>query len=75
MTTGPADEYERVRSKYAPMRASDMAVYVAGFVALLVAGLFREVSWPFYLGMGCGAAAWEVTKYRLRRNARHFAEL
>ena len=73
MTNDPVAECERVRKKYAPMRASDAAIYVAGLVVLAIASLFREVGWFFYAGMVSGAAAWELTKFRLRRNAQRFA--
>jgi hypothetical protein len=50
-----------------------MALYIAGAVALLLASLVRDVGWPFFAGMVVAAATWEITKYRLRRNARRLA--
>jgi hypothetical protein len=74
VTTEASIEYERVRERYAPMRAGDMALYAAGFVALFLANFTREVGWPVYAGMVSAAATWEITKFRLRQNARHYAE-
>lgn len=56
------------------MRASEGVVYVAGLVVLAIVSLFREIGWFFYAGILSGAAAWELTKWRLRRNARQFAQ-
>jgi hypothetical protein len=67
-----ADEYERVRHKYPPMPARDLALYVAGLALLVVLSLFRDVDWFFFAGMAGAVIAWEVTKFRLRQNARHF---
>ena len=55
------------------MSAPAVALYVAGFVVLILAGFAGDVGWPFYAGMVGAAATWEVTKYRLRRNPRRFA--
>ena len=73
MTTDPGAEYERVIKKYPPMRASEGVIYVAGLVVLALVSLVREIGWFFYAGIVSGAAAWELTKWRLRRNARQFA--
>lgn len=56
------------------MRALDVALYVGGLMALVIASLFREVEWSLYAGMVSGAVTWELTKWRLRRNARQFAQ-
>jgi hypothetical protein len=72
--TAAADEYERVREKYAPARWRDIAIYALLSVALGIATLFRHVDWYFWAGTVSGAIVWEFTKLRLRRNARDFAE-
>ena len=74
MTTDPGAEYERAIKKYPPMRASEGVIYVAGLVVLALVSLVREIGWVFYAGIVSGAAAWELTKWRLRRNARQFAQ-
>ena len=74
VTLDPSAEYERVSEKYAPLSTLDVALYVLGLAILIVASLFRQVDWYFFAGMVGGAVAWEVTKFRLRRNARHFAD-
>ena len=38
------------------------------------ASIFLRVDWAFALGGVVGFAAWELTKLRLRRNARDFAQ-
>lgn len=70
----PSAEYERVSEKYAPLRARDAATYMLLFAILVVASRFRQVDWYFFAGMVTGAVTWEVTKFRLRRNARRFAD-
>lgn len=70
----PVEELARVQTKYAPMRRSDIALYAAATVLLGIISLSRRVDWYFFLGALVAAAAWELTKYRLRRNARQFAD-
>jgi hypothetical protein len=70
----PTAEHERVRAKYAPMRRSDVVLYVLAVVLLAIVSLFRQVDWFFFAGVLVAAAAWELTKYRLRSNARRFAD-
>lgn len=72
MVIDAADEYERVRQKYPPMPTRDLALYVASLTLLVVLSLFRDVDWFFFAGMAGAIIAWELTKFRLRRNARHF---
>lgn len=55
------------------MRVWDIAIVVLCTVALGIASLFREVSWFFWAGIVGGAVSWEITKFRLRRNAATFA--
>lgn len=71
--TNAAAELERVNEKYAPARRLHVAIYMLGFVALGVASLFREVDWFAWAAAVAGAGGWELTKFRLRRNARDFA--
>lgn len=70
----PAAEHERVREKYAPMSPSDVALYVLAVSLLAIVSLFRQVNWFFFAGVIVAAATWELTKFRLRRNARRFAD-
>lgn len=74
VTTDPGAEYERVIKKYPAMRAAEGVMYVAGLVVLALVSLLRELGWFFYAGIVSGAVAWELTKWRLRRNARQFAQ-
>ena len=62
-----------MRAKYAAMGAPDVVLYLLGLVLVAVVGLFREVDLWFFAGVLGGAAAWELTKLRLRRNATRFA--
>jgi len=71
--TAAAAEYERVREKYAPIRRRDIALYVVASVALGIASVFRQVDWFLWVGLLTGVVGWEITKLRLRRNARDFA--
>ena len=68
----PAEVIARVQAKYAPMRRSEVALYLLAMILLAVVSLFREVDWYMFVGVLVAAAAWEVTKYRLPRNARDF---
>lgn len=56
------------------MRPSDVALYVLAVALLAIVSLFRQVDWYFFVGVLTAAAAWEVTKLRLRRDARRFAD-
>jgi hypothetical protein len=52
----------------------EIAGWCLGSVVLVVLDVFLlTVGWWIYAGMVCGLVAWEVTKFRLRRNADHFA--
>jgi hypothetical protein len=74
VTTDPGAEYERVAEKYPPMRVSEGVIYIASLIVLALVSFFREIGWFFYAGIVSGAASWELTKWRLRRNARQFAQ-
>lgn len=56
------------------MRPSDLALYVLAIALLAIVSLFRQVDWFFFAGILTAAASWEVTKLRLRRDARRFAD-
>ncbi len=56
------------------MRPSDVALCVLAVALLAIVSLFRHVDWFFFGGVIVAAAAWELTKFRLRRNARRFAD-
>jgi hypothetical protein len=56
------------------MRPSDVALYVLAAALLPIVSLFRQVDWFFFAGVIVAAAAWELTKSQLRRNARRFAD-
>ena len=73
MTLDATAEYERVRERYAPARGVDIAIYVLGLAVLGVVSIYRTVDWFFWAGMVSASIIWELTKYRLRRNARGFA--
>lgn len=66
-------ELERVLTTYPPMGRGTVAVIVLGTLVLGVAGLVRDVSLSFWVGGVVAAALWELTKLRLRRNARAYA--
>jgi hypothetical protein len=66
-------EHERVRTKYAPARPRDLVVFGLAIGFLCVASIYHEIEWAFTLGIIVALAAWEFTKFRLRRNARDYA--
>lgn len=66
-------ELERVLTTYPPMGRVTVALIILGTLVLGVASLFREVSLSFWVGGVVAAAVWELTKLRLRRNARAYA--
>ena len=69
-----ASEHQRVREKYAPPRRRDVMVLVVAVGLLGILSLAREVDWFVFAGVLGTAAVWELTKFRLRRNASHFAD-
>ncbi|HET7689767.1 MAG TPA: hypothetical protein VFK41_05295 [Nocardioidaceae bacterium] len=74
MTSDAGAEYERIKAKYAPARPRDLALFALVIGLLVAANLFLNVDWAFVLGGIIGLAVWEFTKFRLRRNARDFAQ-
>jgi hypothetical protein len=67
-------ECARVHATYPPARARELLVFTIAIGILCVASVFLEVDWAFALGGVVGFAAWELTKLRLRRNARDLAQ-
>ena len=74
MTSDAQAEYERIKIKYAPARLRDLAFFALVIGLLVAANLVFDVDWAFVLGGIAGLAFWEFTKFRLRRNARDFAQ-
>jgi len=70
----PNAEFERVREKYAPIRRPELVLYVLAVVLLAIVSLVRQVDWFLFAAVFVSAGAWELTKFRLRSNARRFAD-
>jgi hypothetical protein len=66
-------EYERVRTNHVPARPRDLVIFALVIGVLCVASIYHQIDWAFMLGGIVAFAAWEFTKFRLRRNARDFA--
>ena len=62
-----------MRSAYPPMGRGTIGLIVLATLVLVVASRFRDVSLSFWVGGVVAAAVWELTKLRLRRNARRYA--
>lgn len=65
---------KRIRTKYAPARPRDLLIFTVVTGLLCVASIFSQIDWPPLLGGVISLVTWEVTKLRLRRNARDFAQ-
>lgn len=74
VTTDAEAEHQRIRATYAPARPRDLAVSAVMIGLLVIASLVRQVSWAFVVGAITASLAWELSKFRLRRNARDFAQ-
>lgn len=73
MTLDPDAEYDRTKAKYPPFGLRDAIMLLALVAIVGVVSLYRRVDWFLIGGMATGLVAWEITKARLRRNAREFA--
>lgn len=68
-------EYERVAAKYAPYRLRDTAIMVVALLAIIAVALLLGRPVPaLVVGALLGVPANQYRKYRLRENARVFAE-
>ncbi|MDP3892243.1 hypothetical protein [Nocardioides sp.] len=74
MSMDPSEEYERVLKQYAPVGSRDMVLFGSLIGAFGVASMLGWVSWSFVIGGTIWMVAGEVTEWRVRRNAREFAE-
>ena len=74
MSLDPEAECRRIHEKYAPARPRDLLVMALVAVAIFVASLFWDVDWWIFAGTVTAIIGWEATKFRLRRNARDFAD-
>jgi hypothetical protein len=75
VTLDPTQERAEIHEKYPPLSRRALLWTGAECVALVVLGFFMSVDWWFYAGGVLGIIGWEVTKFRLRRNADRFAGL
>ncbi|NUR06811.1 MAG: hypothetical protein HOQ22_08355 [Nocardioidaceae bacterium] len=73
MSIDPEAEYARIRTTYARARRRDVLVLVLLFAGFAVASLVHRLDWSFALGTLAAFVAWELTKLKVRRNARDFA--
>jgi predicted PurR-regulated permease PerM len=74
VTTDAKAEYERIRTTYAPARPRDLVIIALVIGLLCVASILSPYRLAFIFGGIAAFAVWEFTKFRLRRNARDFAE-
>jgi hypothetical protein len=70
----PGAEYDYIRARYPLLGVRDAIFWVVAIVTVAVASLFRDVDWWLMAAFVASGIGWEVTKARLRRNARAFAE-
>jgi hypothetical protein len=70
----PDAEYEYVKTKYAPFGVREAVVLVSLVTAVGVAARYRHVDWWSLLFLVLSMIGWELTKARLRSNAREFAQ-
>jgi hypothetical protein len=73
MSSDAAEELARVRAKYGPMGLVEVVVWFGAVAVMVVGSRFRHVDWYFFAGLVGSAVLWELTKYRLRRNAADYA--
>lgn len=74
MSLDPVAEYAQIRDKYPPLGRLKIAIFLLVVAVLVTASQFRHVNWAPWVGAALGSLGWEATKFRLRRNAREFAE-
>jgi hypothetical protein len=70
----PQAEYERVVAKYPPSRWWELAAYVVVLGGLITWSLLDDRSWAFAAGGLLAVFGNEYRNYRLRENARRFAQ-
>ena len=70
----PEAEYRRIREKYGAARPRDVLALALVGAAVFVASRFWDVDWSIFAGLVLGFIGWELTKFRLRRNAQDFVE-
>ena len=66
-------EYERVCAKYAPAGLVGFASLAVLICASAATGAIRITDWHLMVPAVGGLLVWELTKWRLRRNAHQFA--
>lgn len=69
----PSEERRRIEEKYAAARPRDLVVLVMATAAVFLASRFWDVDWRVFAGALAAFVGWEITKLRLRRNARDFS--
>jgi hypothetical protein len=73
VTLDPIQERQDVHRTYARVSRSELAWPGFGLVVLLVLDRFFSIDWWAYALGALALTSWEITKYRLRRNADRFA--
>jgi hypothetical protein len=66
-------EYQRVLKKFPPLTLRRCAI-IALVLAAAGTNFFREINWAPLIVLSLAWGSAELTKFRLRRNARQFAE-
>ena len=66
-------EYERVLQKFPPLTIRRFAI-IALVLAAAGTNFFREINWAPLIVLALAWGSAELTKLRLRRNARQFVE-
>lgn len=69
----PSEERRRIEVRYAAARPRDLVVLVMAAAAVFLASRFWDVDWWVFVGALAAFVGWEITKLRLRRNARDFS--
>ena len=73
MTLDPAAERARIHVRYAPFGRRDAVSWALLLGAAALANLFLRVDWWAFAGFALWAVIWEITKWKLRRNADRFS--
>lgn len=69
----PSEERRRIEEKYAVARPRDLIALATAAATVFLASLFWDVDWWVFAGAFTAFVGWELTKLRLRRNARDFS--
>jgi len=73
VTLDPAQERAAIHRKYAPLSKREQGSWSAILLVILVLDFFFSIDWWVYAIGVVALVSWEITKFKLRRNADRFA--